>query len=158
MKGYLLGDRLEYRAGAFDGHRQPATASGAGRVRFPMTHATTGFAAAPGELLVDPADDLDLLVGAGDQDDAVGLFVNTKRDSDPVDELIRRDAFQRACVALGHAKHAASGKIGGHGVTFLCRSQSSDPVQCDRAGAPGRPASTRSRGTPSRVSPAVLRR
>lgn len=30
VKGYLLSDRLEYRVGAFDGHRQPATASGAG--------------------------------------------------------------------------------------------------------------------------------
>jgi AraC-like DNA-binding protein len=57
----------------------------------------------------------------------VGLFVNMKRDSDPVDELIRRDAFQRACVGLGQASHAASGKIGGHGVTFLCRGQSSEP-------------------------------
>jgi AraC-like DNA-binding protein len=49
----------------------------------------------------------------------VGLFVSLDRTTDPVGELIRRDAFQRACVDLGHEHGALSGKVGGHGVTFL---------------------------------------
>lgn len=52
VKGYLLGDRLEYRAGAFDGHRQPATASDAGsrnpfraavRVQYDVYDAEKGY-------------------------------------------------------------------------------------------------------------------
>jgi AraC-like DNA-binding protein len=50
----------------------------------------------------------------------VGLFVNRKRDSEPIDELLRGDAFQRACVELAHKRgNAVSGQIGDHGVTFL---------------------------------------
>ncbi|HEV8246312.1 MAG TPA: AraC family transcriptional regulator, partial [Polyangiaceae bacterium] len=50
----------------------------------------------------------------------VGLFVNRRRDSDPVDDLLRGDAFQRACVELARARgNALSGQIGSHGVTFL---------------------------------------
>ncbi|HEV8245979.1 MAG TPA: hypothetical protein VGP93_09435, partial [Polyangiaceae bacterium] len=50
----------------------------------------------------------------------VGLFVNRAADMDPVDELLRRDAFQRACVRLARKSgNAASGRIGGYGITFL---------------------------------------
>jgi AraC-like DNA-binding protein len=51
----------------------------------------------------------------------VGLFVSRHRDADPVDHLIRTDAFQRACVDLGRqVGDVVSGRIGNHGVTFLC--------------------------------------
>jgi AraC-like DNA-binding protein len=50
----------------------------------------------------------------------VGLFVSRRRDADPVDDLIRKDAFQRACVDLGReVGDVVSGRIGNHGVTFL---------------------------------------
>jgi AraC-like DNA-binding protein len=50
----------------------------------------------------------------------VGLMVSLQRDADPVDDLMRRDAFQRACVALAQSEGAMlSGQVGDHGVTFL---------------------------------------
>ena len=47
------------------------------------------------------------------------------RDLDPVDELLRRDAFQRACVELAQAKHLICGRVGDQGVTFLLRGERS---------------------------------
>jgi AraC-like DNA-binding protein len=48
----------------------------------------------------------------------VGLTVG--RGSDPVDDLIRRDGFQRACVELARsAGDVISGQVGDHGVSFL---------------------------------------
>jgi AraC-like DNA-binding protein len=55
----------------------------------------------------------------------VGLFVNRLEHDDEVDEVLRRDAFQRACVELSHERGAASGRIGGHGITFVCASRGS---------------------------------
>jgi AraC-like DNA-binding protein len=50
----------------------------------------------------------------------VGLCRGIDRDADPVDELLRRDAFQRACVERAHAAgNVLSGRVGGHGVTLL---------------------------------------
>ena len=50
----------------------------------------------------------------------VGLFVTKERDSDRVDDLLRRHAFQRYCVELARdAGNVLSVKIGDHGVTFL---------------------------------------
>ena len=50
----------------------------------------------------------------------VGLFVNQDQSSDPVDELVRRDAFQRACAQRAHeVGNVVSGRVGGHGVTLL---------------------------------------
>ena len=50
----------------------------------------------------------------------VGLMVSLQRDADPVDDLMRRDAFQRACVALARSESGLlSGQVGDHGVTFL---------------------------------------
>jgi AraC-like DNA-binding protein len=50
----------------------------------------------------------------------VGLFVSQRRDLDPVEDLVRRNAFQRACVELGRTRdNVVCGKIGDHGVTFL---------------------------------------
>jgi AraC-like DNA-binding protein len=57
---------------------------------------------------------------------AVGLVVSRERGADPVDEAIRREAFQRACVELARRTgEAASGKVGGHGVTLLCAKKGS---------------------------------
>jgi AraC-like DNA-binding protein len=51
---------------------------------------------------------------------AVGLFASARRDSDPVDDLIRRDAFQRAAVELaGRIGNAACGRLSDQGVTFV---------------------------------------
>jgi AraC-like DNA-binding protein len=56
----------------------------------------------------------------------VGLVTSRHQDSDPVADLLRRHAFQRACVGLGRArKTVMSGKIGDNGVTFLCVGQAS---------------------------------
>jgi AraC-like DNA-binding protein len=56
----------------------------------------------------------------------VGLFVDRHKDGEPVEAILRRNAFQRACVGLSRASgHAASGQIGGHGVTFVASSQGS---------------------------------
>ena len=51
---------------------------------------------------------------------AIGLMVSLQRDVDPVDDLLRRDAFQRACVGLAQSEGGMlSGQVGDHGVTFL---------------------------------------
>jgi AraC-like DNA-binding protein len=50
----------------------------------------------------------------------VGLFVNRESIPDPVEEILRRDAFQRACVGIAQASgNVISGRVGDHGVTFL---------------------------------------
>jgi AraC-like DNA-binding protein len=50
----------------------------------------------------------------------VGLTVSGAADVDPVDEAIRRDAFQRECVALTRALGSVvAGKVGDHGVVLL---------------------------------------
>jgi AraC-like DNA-binding protein len=55
----------------------------------------------------------------------VGLFVNRESERDPVEELLRRDAFQRASVELARkAGNVISGQVGDHGVTFLGASSS----------------------------------
>src|SRR5262249_35043175 len=59
------------------------------------------------------------LLSAPDQVVA-GLLVSLRRDVDPVDELLNRDAFQRACVGLAQSKGGIiCGQIGDHGVMFL---------------------------------------
>jgi AraC-like DNA-binding protein len=55
----------------------------------------------------------------------VGLMVDLKR-SDPVDERVRRDAFQRACVELARKAGNLSGRIGEHGFTLLAPGRGSD--------------------------------
>jgi AraC-like DNA-binding protein len=48
-----------------------------------------------------------------------------RADDDPVDELVRRDAFQRSSVELAvKAGDAISGKVGDHGVAFLLAQRS----------------------------------
>jgi AraC-like DNA-binding protein len=50
----------------------------------------------------------------------VGMLTSLAHDSDPIDDLLRRDAFQRASVGLAQSTGGVvSGKIGDHGVTFL---------------------------------------
>ena len=50
----------------------------------------------------------------------VGLVVGRSGEADPVDEALRRHAFQRACVKLARRTgEVISGRIGDHGVTFL---------------------------------------
>jgi AraC-like DNA-binding protein len=49
----------------------------------------------------------------------VGLLVR-KRELEPVDEVLRHDAFQRACVKLSRATgKAICGQVGDHGVVFV---------------------------------------
>ena len=58
----------------------------------------------------------------------VGLFASRRHSADAVDELLRNDAFQRACVGLAReAGDMVSGRIGSHGVTFLCADCGSTP-------------------------------
>jgi AraC-like DNA-binding protein len=55
-----------------------------------------------------------------------GLFVSRAEGADPVDEMLRRDAFQRAMVELsGKVGAAATGRIGGHGITLFSTNKSS---------------------------------
>jgi AraC-like DNA-binding protein len=50
----------------------------------------------------------------------VGLTVGRTPEPDPVDEAIRRDAFQRGAVDLARvAGEAVAGQVGDHGVVFL---------------------------------------
>jgi AraC-like DNA-binding protein len=50
----------------------------------------------------------------------VGLAATRQPDLDPVEEAIRRDAFQRSAVALARSVgDAAAGQVGDHGVVFL---------------------------------------
>jgi AraC-like DNA-binding protein len=50
----------------------------------------------------------------------VGLTVSRTNEPDPVDEAIRRDAFQRGAVDLARAAgEAVAGQVGDHGVVFL---------------------------------------
>jgi AraC-like DNA-binding protein len=50
----------------------------------------------------------------------VGLLFGERDELDPVDELLRRDAFQRACVALARKLgDVVCGPVGDHGVVFL---------------------------------------
>jgi AraC-like DNA-binding protein len=63
-----------------------------------------------------------LLFGLPRTADQVGvaLFVNRRPDPEPVDDLLRRDALQRACADLARRTgHAISGRVGDYGVTFL---------------------------------------
>jgi AraC-like DNA-binding protein len=54
------------------------------------------------------------------EDVVVGLFVNEADEGHAVDDLIRRNAFQRACVELAAKQgETIGGQIGGYGMTFL---------------------------------------
>jgi len=54
----------------------------------------------------------------------VGLFARVRKDSEPVAEFLKRDAFQRACVELALGSKSASGKVGDSGVMFLVPARS----------------------------------
>jgi AraC-like DNA-binding protein len=57
----------------------------------------------------------------------VGLVGGARDDSDPVDEMIRRRLFQRACARWAFAKgNMVSGPVGDHGVAFLVAPESSE--------------------------------
>ncbi len=59
----------------------------------------------------------------------VGLLVGRQDEPDPVDDLLRRNALQRACVALSlKMGDVVCGQVGDHGVVFLA----------DYAGSPAR--------------------
>ncbi|HEV8247713.1 MAG TPA: hypothetical protein VGP93_18185, partial [Polyangiaceae bacterium] len=56
----------------------------------------------------------------------VGLTRSRRSEPDPVDEAVRRDALQRACVELARATgDVLCGQVGDHGVVFLCGSSGS---------------------------------
>jgi AraC-like DNA-binding protein len=49
----------------------------------------------------------------------VGLLLG-RSDADPIDDLLRRDAFQRACAALADKRgRTVCGRVGDHGVVLL---------------------------------------
>jgi AraC-like DNA-binding protein len=51
----------------------------------------------------------------------VGLCADRGEGSDPVDEFLRRDGFQRACVDhVANHGDVLSGRVGAHGVVLLC--------------------------------------
>jgi AraC-like DNA-binding protein len=50
----------------------------------------------------------------------VGLAVSRRPEAEPVDDLLQRHTFQRACVELArNTSNVISGQIGDHGVMFL---------------------------------------
>jgi AraC-like DNA-binding protein len=56
----------------------------------------------------------------------VGLMVGTETGTDPLEEVLIRDGFQRAVVELARSTgEVASGRIGAHGITLLCTSRGS---------------------------------
>ncbi|HEV8244952.1 MAG TPA: AraC family transcriptional regulator, partial [Polyangiaceae bacterium] len=58
----------------------------------------------------------------------VGLLLGRADEADPVDDLIRRDAFQRACVELVVKRGGAvCGRIGDHGVVLLLERSGAGP-------------------------------
>jgi AraC-like DNA-binding protein len=65
------------------------------------------------------ADELEAVGLARMPDSAlVGLMLPGK-EVDPIDEIVRRDAFLRECVALARKRGAISGKVGDFGVALL---------------------------------------
>jgi AraC-like DNA-binding protein len=57
----------------------------------------------------------------------VGLVAGRYDEVDPVDEVVRRCEFQRACLRLARARvDVASGPVGDHGVVFLAPAERSD--------------------------------
>jgi AraC-like DNA-binding protein len=76
------------------------------------THLWSGSHMAPGRTFFG-------LPRAADQV-GVALFVSLRSDPEPVEDLLRRDALQRACSELARRSgHAISGRVGDYGVTFL---------------------------------------
>jgi len=64
---------------------------------------------------------------------AVGLLASRDENADPVDILVRREAFQRASVERARrTENAVSGRIGDHGVTFLCAGKSRSTAESVR--------------------------
>jgi AraC-like DNA-binding protein len=60
----------------------------------------------------------------------VGLTVGRKSGADPIDEAVRREAFQRAAVELGRALcEVVTGQVGDHGVVFLSGAAGSAAVK-----------------------------
>lgn len=58
----------------------------------------------------------------------VGLLLGRDREIDAVDDLLRRDAFQRACVGLYRRKGGVlCGRIGDHGLVLLVDDAASGP-------------------------------
>ncbi|HEV8245999.1 MAG TPA: hypothetical protein VGP93_09535, partial [Polyangiaceae bacterium] len=56
----------------------------------------------------------------------VGLVVGREEEAEPVDELLRRQAFQRACTVLARKQSGViSGQVGDRGVVFLVDSKGS---------------------------------
>lgn len=54
------------------------------------------------------------------EDVLVGLMLSRSTDDDPVDEALRRDAFQRASTHLARRRgDLIAGRVGDHGVVFL---------------------------------------
>ncbi len=69
----------------------------------------------------------------------VALVAGRDDGTDPVERLLRQDAFQRACVALARTERAIAGRVGDHGVTLLVGGQRSSAATrraferaCDR--------------------------
>jgi AraC-like DNA-binding protein len=56
----------------------------------------------------------------------VALVANREKETDPVEKLLRQDAFQRACVGLARTERAIAGRVGDHGVTVLVSGQRSN--------------------------------
>jgi AraC-like DNA-binding protein len=58
----------------------------------------------------------------------VGLLLGDPDEPDPVDDLLRRDAFQRACVVLARRQgDVVCGQVGDQGVVFLVTYSGSAP-------------------------------
>ncbi len=64
----------------------------------------------------------------------VTLIVNRDESVDAVEDLVKRDAFQRGCVDLARARgNTACGRIGDHGVAFLVPQASESRVKAQFA-------------------------
>jgi AraC-like DNA-binding protein len=84
-------------------------------------HAMVDVPTAGGWLGLAKARDLALMgVGRLPQHAVVGLLLGRDRKAEPVDDLIRRDAFQRAAVELVRKRGGVlCGRLGDHGISLL---------------------------------------
>jgi AraC-like DNA-binding protein len=89
------------------------------------THLWSGAHMAPGRTFFG-------LPRAADQV-SVALFVSLRTEPEPVDDLLRRDALQRACSEMARRSgHAISGRVGDYGVTFLSAASGSSGRKRER--------------------------
>jgi AraC-like DNA-binding protein len=80
------------------------------------------------------------------QNVVVGLMLGRDRESDPVEDMLKRDAFQRACVEIMRKRgNVLCGRIADHGLVLLVNDSASGSRLRSRLGDIGERAATLAR-------------